>query len=1172
MRRSRKSSRTPSLGLLLVALAACAGATSPAQGPGAGQAPGSVQGPGPEPAEVASRCNGDSFQIDLADMQDANIGDDVEERIEQLRDWIFPILLARLEANDGLEGLLIGNASRPLIRDDALAHVLEHEVGITRSAVAAGGEVVIMVEHGDPAAMQDAVLEAVDQEALHLAASPDRAIVYQYALDERAGYAHVCQISTLETAAIESPWRGFRRATLRTRGELDAFLGGGVDLLSAQCTAQGLAVTGRSRPRVAMAPITAEHIAAMRRPREPDYVPIEELNAYLPELSDELSEWLSQIVYIVENPEVLELPRVKRKLDGAPETREMIDRVLVWKRQHRAVETYKLVLSWLGQKHDPHVLGFSLDPKFRAEDGIRSLDALRKALGDQRRLAALLHAWDVEPVKAAYLVAAIEEGNGARKVLSSAFSDLRGLLARSDIDAMGTLARTRSMSGGSGEALAASVAWFLYEHDAYQCARYDGPLQGTRTGMTMFYTDLLMKIWIGDRFEAAPDGLIPGFESVVGHELSGAYCTDEENEYSHTRAWLGLREEQYAREDAGRVRFAPVATRVFARSSKHGAEHSEEVEANAAMRRFFRWWNAHYARVAAWEPQYELLNQIMKWSVVVQAAALSEHEDCMGFLDQVEVDRSQRFDQWVADQDDLRWRGPVALVHRDDEPTECLPVLRSRRYASCGGERNMVGGVSAGSKLEHAAKPVRRSHGPRQLGRLDVRAGATPKKVAPDGKLTYDKVDMPDGTLRNVQIDPRNGSFEAAIDSSKSQRGTSHSYITGSDAGGRSVTHARQSWKREGRRLDGRGTINEDFGVAHLQAGDVTGPVVRPRVESNEVTEMRQVGKEIAERLEPGTPLRNAVADVPDVKAWQLSHDEIIVELSTTGGGSPRYGRMSSGGGNRGPPGSLTMKVGSRQGTPIRIRLIDGPTGKMNIRRYRASRIRKSQRAKEISQLGKALGTNSFSKAKKLIDKLARDPVNRSAIDNTLQRARQKASRQGKDLAALDELSIRNAFKKSTRSVLEATELPADGTFFYVLRAHAKQYVELASLPPGARPATPAGTSRHPFHAQLVKASHMPKKLPGVVRQGGDEYVLIAPKGQSPIRGISPRNIYIIRNCRHDGDDDANDDATVKCHGRTQAREDDAAYRRYLLRQACALGEKRARAQGVNDCSQLDTP
>src|SRR5262249_1082562 len=36
---------------------------------------------------------------------------------------------------------------------------------------------------------------------------------------------------------------------------------------------------------------------------------------------------------------------------------------------------------------------------------------------------------------------------------------------------------------------------FIEGRHQFQCARYDGPLRGTQVGMTLFYTDLLAKLW-----------------------------------------------------------------------------------------------------------------------------------------------------------------------------------------------------------------------------------------------------------------------------------------------------------------------------------------------------------------------------------------------------------------------------------------------------------------------------------------------------------------------------------------------------------------------------------------------------------------------------------------------------------------------------------------------------
>jgi hypothetical protein len=635
----------------------------------------------PAQAESTGRCSDESFYIDLVEMKSANLSQDTEERIEQVRDWLWPLLLARLEATTKLEGLLIDSATQPLIRDDALAHVLDLRVGSTRSGAAKDGTVVVMVQEAGEAAMQEAVLEAIDQEALNIGITPQQAIVYRYAIDEREGYAEMCRLGMFDASWIESRSRGFRRATVQTTVDLASFLGGGVDLLTAQCTEQGLEVTGRSRPRARKAPITVEHVASLLQRPAFGYVPTAKLGISRTTLSPEQLAWLQQLSFYIEHPAT----SYNESFDET--TRRMFLQVRSWKQRHPRVATDELLLSWFWQSQrgeEFEALGFSLDPKLRAREAARDLGLLIKAMSNAPTLAARLHAWNVEPATAAALVRTVMELGGVSKGARRALQGLQSTLhASSDHEALGILTKATHLSGSPEQEIVSMVASLLHEHSTYQCARYDGPLQGTHTAMTMFYTDLLMKLWSMDPFDSAPEGHIPGFESVVGRAQSDVCSMDEEDENLQTRAWLSLREEQYAREGAGRVRFAPVATRTFVMGSAYGAEYSEEGEASAEMHRFYRWWNAHYARVAAWEPQYELLNQIMKWSVVVQMDSLVEDASCLKFLDEVPVDRSQRFDQWVAKQRDLRWRGPVELV-KLDEPTECLPTLRSRRYPYCG--------------------------------------------------------------------------------------------------------------------------------------------------------------------------------------------------------------------------------------------------------------------------------------------------------------------------------------------------------------------------------------------------------------------------------------------------------------------------------------------------------
>jgi hypothetical protein len=1085
---------------------------------------------GPVQIDSARQCSDDSFSIDLTEMEEANIGQDPAERLEQLRDWLWPLLLARLEATTDLEGLLVGSATQPLIRDDALAHVLDLHVGSTRSGIAKDGTVVVMVQDADETAMLEALLEAIDQEAMHLGKTPQQVVVYRYVIDERAGYAHLCPFGTFDAGWIKAQGHGFRRATVRTTRDLEWFLDGGVDLLSAQCTEQGLEITGRSRPRARNAPITVDHVAPLYHPPITNYVPSRQLGVSLADFSTEEQQWFSDMAFHFE-------------AGGAPNVEPdddamwaMFFQFLRWQQRYPEVAASELLLSWVVQRQAHQDPGFSLDPKIRASEAAGNLELLLRAFKDPLQLAALLDSWNVEPNQAAGLVQTIEMFEHWPDSFREHLLALqRELASSSDHEALGVLLKARDQE----RPFFAAAANLLEEHSVYQCARYDGPLQGTHTGMTMFYTDLLMKVWAGDRFDSAPEELIPGFESVAGHELSSAYCSEEESKYPSTRAWLGLRDEQYTRPGIGHVRFAPVVTRVFARGSQYGAGYGEEVEANARMRRFYQWWNAHYARVAAWEPQYELLNQIMKWSVVTQMAALSEHQDCLRFLNQVPVERGQRFDQWIDKHEELRWRGPVPLLQRDDEPTECLPLLRSRWFPTCGGEMYLTGGVSAASKATVASKRVMKQSRAPQLSRIEAMSSGRPK-VSYGGRVKYDSITRPDGTLRNVELDPARRSFRAKVDAGQSQRGARHHYGVNRGGERQPVT----GLKNERGLHQGRLGASDEFdasdttiGVAHLQADDVTGPMLRPQVTPGPAAQMRSIGEAAARRLADGTKSLPEVA--PDLSgvanAYGLPENRVLLELTGSSTGVRKYALMSSSGGNRGPPALLTGRYGGpgNQGGRgmVEISLISDEAARPML--AQATKLMRSHHV-GLAPIRHALDAGDLARAEQAIaDTLARGGE-RVSVNATLARAHRHAVRQGMDTSGIEALQLRTSIKygKPHAPVRESNVLPADGTEFLVPRARASQYVDLANLPPGQSPVLRPGVPRYAFSARAVDGSSRFSNVPSVVRVDGVDYVrLQRPGGMA--RGVV-RTVYIIEPCHRAGE--GRDNASVACHGRTTAR------------------------------------
>jgi len=261
-----------------------------------------------------------------------------------------------------------------------------------------------------------------------------------------------------------------------------------------------------------------------------------------------------------------------------------------------------------------------------------------------------------------------------------------------------------------------------------QCARYDGPLQGTRVGMNLFYTDLLAKLWESvDFYESAPLVQVAGFQSgpIVAPQIEPLYW-EEMRRLPSTRLWFGSKPESF-KGDPGApagLRFSHIATRVYAAGSNPLVPGEESPPAEDS-RRTFGWWDQHFAAVAAYEQEYHLLNQIMKWSVLT--GWLSE-QDRFGFLRDVQVRRDLRFDSWLPAQESLQFRHPIPFLPEDAwlGETECLEILRSYTINFLGTDGYIEGGVSLGGKRSITAAMRVDRNLPLRLrrGALDYSVGA----------------------------------------------------------------------------------------------------------------------------------------------------------------------------------------------------------------------------------------------------------------------------------------------------------------------------------------------------------------------------------------------------------------------------------------------------------------
>jgi hypothetical protein len=311
----------------------------------------------------------------------------------------------------------------------------------------------------------------------------------------------------------------------------------------------------------------------------------------------------------------------------------------------------------------------------------------------------------------------------------------------------------------------------------FQHARYDGPLGGTEVGMVLFYTDLLAKLWALDFADAAPERQVEDFQPLLKIAYSPIY-QEEIKKLSSTRLWFGPSDDGFQKTETG-ILFAPKATRVYAASS-NALKPGEEGEPNAASAAFLGWWDRHYDDIAAYEPQYQRLNEIMKWSLLL--SWMGEHDTMsdLDFLGAEHVSRSAWFPDWARSNTDLKFsywaQIPFYAKGYQGVQTESLKLLATRWFSFTNGFVGYSGGVSLGSKDALAEHPILPKDVDPLLMRSNLNYGSHEAGV--EAFQTFDKTaydfhagdlegrfivsaQAKDGTkLRSIDSEVRNAPFE----------------------------------------------------------------------------------------------------------------------------------------------------------------------------------------------------------------------------------------------------------------------------------------------------------------------------------------------------------------------------------------------------------------------------
>lgn len=680
--------------------------------------------PGASSCESAALPPGGSFDIDISGLVGKLAAQSKDERPEQIADWaIFGTFIHARLPQPVLQGVTFDRAP---IRMRALEDVSSTESGPGRHAILPDGTAWVVYEGDDPHP-EATLARHADQVRVELGRVPAFVRVFSYQSDLDRAAIKVHRNGDISGAQLFSARYGYREARVVSREDLAQFIGEIDDLTHARLLDGGVVeFGGRRHPRARTANVNLEDLATLYQAyRNVDKSARDRAMKRMP-------------------------PGLAESLKGQPQLLDLLLRM----RQGKASVGFSLDPQWDADGFVADLRQLAQDPRplvARALEAVRSSklrgdreDALpfavrrARSLADHFKSAELAQFQVAEPWRS-QLSAVVSSLQGKRGLETEraglAFERLRADAhqeRRRIAETVETLTRQLSAlrAGGSEASLAAQrqsiierisalsgqqhaafdlllVLNYLEAEHHHQCARYDGDLKGTHVGMVLFYADLLAKVWAStDYYHSAPVCQVPGLrtEPRVGPTIEPAFWEEIKN-LNGTRVWFAPRTEAFSVSSSGKeVQFGHLMTRVYAAGSTAVAPDQEST-ANEESRQVIGWWDRHYGRIAAYEPQLHIQNQILKWSVL--AGWLAE-QGRLRFLDQEQVNRSLRFDQWIAANKKLKFNRDVRFLppERWPEGTECMEQLTSYTYAGAGVSAFIAGGVSLG-KADAVAKAPR---------------------------------------------------------------------------------------------------------------------------------------------------------------------------------------------------------------------------------------------------------------------------------------------------------------------------------------------------------------------------------------------------------------------------------------------------------------------------------
>jgi hypothetical protein len=642
---------------------------------------------------------------------------DSRERREQIRDWAVLGTVAHLGATP--EQAAAATYQLPPARLPHLDELYELESGRGRRAYL--GDRVLLFRDGDDPDPQATIGRLADRVRMENGELPATVEVYLVHDRRNDGEIRVQRVADVTREVLFSADYGYIEGEGGDMASLAAWLARVDDLTFAQLGDDGrLQLGGRRFSRTRTAGLTVDDVAALYQAHEQldaPYAKPRALLAVLPPVARNAVMHLAELSEVGEVTADAARPDL-RMLSGSVSSRaqllELVDAAHAVRRSSGS-PGFSLDPAWLPSPLDPQhpVLRDAL--RAFAADPCADLRAIDKQ-------AKQLVAREPDPTRRTWRAKLAREMEGADAVTASVCAEIQRrfgpeiLAVAEALDQAGSSEwatalipyyelKARLRHAGLAAAITGAALEFHEADSKVQCARYEG-LAGTQVGMTLFYTDVLAKLWESTDYGlSAPILNVPGFLTAPRVDLPASY-REEMNRNPSTRVWFGPRANGVSRAaNPGGSSFAfdHRFSRIYAAGSNE-RRPGVELQPSESSRRTLGWWDRHFDEVADYEPQYHRQNQIMKWALVT--AALTD-APVARYLHDIDVPHGTQFRDWQrTNRAQLRFSENLPVVHATIPGKECIPIIASYEFHSLGEMRYISGGVSTAARSAPRATPA----------------------------------------------------------------------------------------------------------------------------------------------------------------------------------------------------------------------------------------------------------------------------------------------------------------------------------------------------------------------------------------------------------------------------------------------------------------------------------